>query len=192
MPNPSRGPEIPCLELKRAATSSSKPRRAAASCSHYVRSPRLQARQPTQEVPHLQRFRHGPGRTQTFDLGIKSPGNRAATNCGRLKGAATGVTYGCNELQQNAACGDEPVRALYTQGVDYMGNQPRNVRVRLVERTTAAAPPTLSTLRRRPLDRLMNGGDRESIARSPSARRQPTLKLDCLRVLPTVGRRVRV
>jgi hypothetical protein len=43
---------------------------------------------------------------------------RAAANGNVLQ---TELVHRCNELQQNAACGDEPVLALYTHGVGCMG-----------------------------------------------------------------------
>jgi hypothetical protein len=54
----------------------------------------------------------GPGWDRTSDLGIKSPGERAAVGCDKRKDAANSAGGPRNELQPEAVSGDEPVRAF--------------------------------------------------------------------------------
>jgi len=62
---------------------------------------------PAQRV--CRHFSDGPGRSRTCDLGIKSPAGIAAATSEQRKLAATRPDRGCNELNQTAGPGDEPV-----------------------------------------------------------------------------------
>ena len=49
--------------------------------------------------------------SRTCDLGIKSPFQRVATNCKKLKRPAKSCFLGCNKLQRTEGFGGKPVRA---------------------------------------------------------------------------------
>jgi hypothetical protein len=64
----------------------------------------------------------GPGGIRTRDLGIKSPGKRAATNCSLRRRAVNRANRDCNELLENDGYGDKRLRAFLRAPIACDGN----------------------------------------------------------------------
>jgi hypothetical protein len=85
---------------------------------------RTDTREALLAIERTGREAYGPGRDRTCDLGIKSPARQHEARRGKLKQAANGADYRCKELQQDARCGGEPLRAPLRALVVSQGNKP--------------------------------------------------------------------